>query len=102
MYTPFAVHLQSNMEFYHKTTILVQNKTVTAKIRGSHFHLFDSFTLVQCGAVVRLSQSLYGVVFDFLDPKVEKTIKAHAYNFAQVLRYRLSFYTLFAVIFVLK
>ena len=96
MYTPFAVHLQSNMEFYHKTTILVQNKTVTAKIRGSHFHLFASFTLA------RLSQSLYGVVFDFLDPKVEKTIKVRAYNFAQVLRYRLSFYTLFAVIFVLK
>ena len=48
MYTTFAVHLQSNMEFYHKTTILVQNKTVTAKIRGSHFLLFDSFTLVQC------------------------------------------------------
>ena len=48
MYTSFAVHLQSNKEFYHKTTILVQNKTVTAKIRGSHFHLFASFTLVQC------------------------------------------------------
>ena len=100
MYTPFAVHLQSNMEFYHKTTILVQNKTVTAKIRGSHFHLFASFTL--CSAVARLSQSLYGVVFDFLDPKVEKTIKVRAYNFAKVLRSRLSFYTLFAVIFLLK
>ena len=100
MYTPFAVHLQSNMEFYHKTTILVQNKTVTAKIRGSHFHLFASFTLVQCSGV--LSQALNGVVFDFLDPKVEKTIKVRAYNFAQVLRYRLSFYTLFAVISQLK
>ena len=74
MYTPFAVHLQSiNMEFYQKTTIFVQNKTVTAKIRGSHFHLFASFTLVS--AVARLSQALYGVVFDFLDPKVEKPLK---------------------------
>ena len=84
MYTPFAVHLQSNMEFYHKTTILVQNKTVTAKIRGSHFHLFASFTLVQCSAVARLSQALYGVVFDFLDPKVEKTIKVRAYIYVVV------------------
>ena len=99
MYTPFAVHLQSYMEFYHKTTILVQNKTVTAKIRGSHFHLFASFTLVQCSGA---AESLYGVVFYFLDPKVEKTIKVHTYNFAQVLRYQLSFYTLFAVIFLLK
>ena len=55
MYTPFAVHWQSNMEFYHKTTILVQNKTVTAKIRGSHFHLFASFTLVQCSGMAESS-----------------------------------------------
>ena len=32
-----------------------------------------------CSAVARLSQALYGVVFDFLDPKVEKTIKVCAY-----------------------
>ena len=100
MYTPFAVRLQSNMEFYHKTTILVQNKTVTAKIRGSHFHLLASFTLVQCSGAAE--STLYGVVFDFLDLKVEKTIKVRTYNFAQVLRYRLSFYTLFAVIFLIN
>ena len=32
-----------------------------------------------CSAVARLSQALYGVVFDFLDPKVEKTIKVRTY-----------------------
>ena len=28
VYTPFAIHLQSYMEFYHKTLILIQKETV--------------------------------------------------------------------------
>ena len=53
------------------------------KICVTHFHLFVSFT----GAVARLGQSLYGVVFNFMMQRSSKTIKVRAYNFAQVLRY---------------